>query len=303
MSAAPNLEELESLRPFVRGLGYRMTGSVADAEDLVQETFLRVLERPPGPGDLKPWVARVCVNLARDAYRRRRRRPYVGPWLPEPTEDEGVVAFEPAETAARYDLVESASIAFLVALEALSPRQRAVLLLRDVLDWSVEETAAALGSNDGAIKTCHHRARAAMARYDADHARSSIAGARGASAAMLARFAAAMASGDPEELGALFAEGAILVSDGAGEVAATMKPVRGPAKIAKFLLGVARFHDGMIARLAQVNGLPAIVGRSPHASSRAPELHVTALDVGPDGRILGFYSVVAPKKLGAVSFP
>jgi RNA polymerase sigma-70 factor (ECF subfamily) len=143
-------------------LCYRMTGIAADADDLVQETFLRAIERPPPRTDmaLRPWLVRVALNLARDLLRRRRRRrEYTGPWLPSPIEtgepgadaadDRVLPAFEPSlpglgSTEGRYDLVESVTFAFLLALEALTPQQRAVLLLRDVFDYSVRETAEAL---------------------------------------------------------------------------------------------------------------------------------------------------------------
>src|SRR5215475_8429408 len=109
-------ELLESDRRLLWGLCYRMTGNAADADDLVQETFVRVLEHPPRRLDepLRPWLIRVAINLSRDLLRRRRRRGYVGPWLPSPvpTEDEAPASFEPAapsedSPAARYDLLES----------------------------------------------------------------------------------------------------------------------------------------------------------------------------------------------------
>src|SRR5205085_1091374 len=149
-------------RRFLWGLCYRLTGSAADADDLVQETFVRAIERPPERTDepWRPWLVRVALNLGRDLLRRRRRRGYVGPWLPSPIETgdevsppsvEPVIA--PGHTMeGRYDLLESVSYAFLVALEALTPLQRAVLLLRDVFDYTVAETVDALGSSEANVK-------------------------------------------------------------------------------------------------------------------------------------------------------
>ena len=133
------------------GMLYRLTGSAADADELVQDTFVRALERPPPDlhASLRPWLVRVALNLGLDALRRRRRIRYTGQWLPSPVEasdEEPLPSFEPSiaggeTTEGRYDLLESVSMAFLVALEALTPRQRAVLLLRDVFDYRVDETA------------------------------------------------------------------------------------------------------------------------------------------------------------------
>src|SRR5262249_19652970 len=148
-----------------------MTGVAADADDLVQETFLRAIERPrAADAALRPWLVGVARNLARDQRRRRRRRGWSGPWLPSPVEtgdDEASPSFEPSATEGRYDLLESCTFAFLLALEALTPQQRAVLLLREVFDYSVTETAAALDLSTANVKTTHHRARRAMAAYDA----------------------------------------------------------------------------------------------------------------------------------------
>ena len=139
---------------------------------------MRALERPPARTDepWRPWLVRVAMNLARDLLRRRRRSPYRGTWLPSPIEtgaDDAPPAYEiPAEsgspTEGRYELLESVSFAFLLALEALTPSQRAVLLLRDVFDYSVRETADALGMSEANVKVTHHRARRAMAAYDRD---------------------------------------------------------------------------------------------------------------------------------------
>src|SRR5262245_37766111 len=116
--------EYDAHRSFLWGLSYRLTGSAADADDIVQETFVRALARPPARTDApwRPWLVRVALNLGRDLLRRRRRRRYEGPWLPSPVEtDSAPPSFEPAAEgtpASRYDLLESLSFAFLLALEA-----------------------------------------------------------------------------------------------------------------------------------------------------------------------------------------
>src|SRR6185436_15303130 len=115
----------EEHRRFLWGLCYRMTGCAADADDVVQDTFVRAIERPPRRVDepLRPWLVKVALNLARDLLRRRRRRDYLGPWLPSPIETEPP-SHEPAALDGRYELLESVSFAFLIALEALTPTQR-----------------------------------------------------------------------------------------------------------------------------------------------------------------------------------
>ena len=134
---------------------------------------MRALTRPPADRDRawRPWLVRVAVNLGRDLLRRRRRRGgYEGQWLPSPLETEPP-SHEPADEtgnpAARYDMLESVSLAFLLALEALTPMQRAALLLRDVFDYSARETARALGISEANARTTHLRARRALAAYEA----------------------------------------------------------------------------------------------------------------------------------------
>jgi RNA polymerase sigma-70 factor (ECF subfamily) len=131
------------------------------------------LQRPPRDRSRpwRPWLTRVALNVGRDLLRKRRRRRYEGPWLPEilPTgEETSPPSFEPREAGpgARYDRLESVSLAFLLALEALTPAQRAVLLLRDVFDYAVRETAEALDLSEANVKTTHLRARRAMEAYD-----------------------------------------------------------------------------------------------------------------------------------------
>src|SRR5688500_13430166 len=140
---------------FLWGLSYRMTGSAADADDVLQETFVRLMQKPPANTDepLRPWLVRVAVNLSRDILRRRRRNGYTGQWLPAPFEIENnddvlarldIGGFDSRNPSARYEMLESVSFAFLLALELLTPTQRAVLLLRDVFDLNVAETAEIL---------------------------------------------------------------------------------------------------------------------------------------------------------------
>src|SRR5262245_12846468 len=169
-------EWFETHRGFLWGLCYRITGSAADADDVVQETFIRAIERAPETlNQPRTWLVKVAVNAARDLLRRRRRREYVGSWLPGPIEtaegEQALPSFEPAidggrTLEGRYDLMESVSLAFLEALEALSPTQRAVLLLADVFDYSGSEIAHVLDLQSGNVRTIHHRAKRAMQAYD-----------------------------------------------------------------------------------------------------------------------------------------
>ena len=297
---------------FLWGLCYRLTGSAADADDLVQETFVRALERPPVRTDepWRPWLVRVAVNLGRDLLRRRKRRVYVGPWLPSPIEtgdEESPPAYEPVvdgqrTTEGRYDLLESVSYACLLALEALTPQQRAVLLLRDVFDYSVRDTADALDLSEPNVKTTHHRARAAMRDYDRNRCvptrelqeRTRMA---------LGQFMASMASGDVKAMEALLADSVRAVNDGAGEFHAARKVICGPPRVARFHYNIC-YRRQMNARLAlrMINGLPAVVGEFTNGRPGEPPRFVLQCRIGADGRITQLLSVVASRKLTAIDF-
>jgi RNA polymerase sigma-70 factor, ECF subfamily len=303
----PSAKLVDSFREHERylwGLCYRLTGSAAEADDLVQDTFVRAIERPPSRVEepWRPWLTRVAVNLGRDALRRRRRRAYVGPWLPTPieTEDAAEEGAPPAAGAeARYDALESASFAFLVALEALTPQQRAVLVLRDVLDYSVEETARALGLSAANVKTTHHRARRALAPYEQNRCRPSPALAAQTQAA-LQRFLVALLANDAPTVESLLAADARSVADGAGEFAATRKPVVGRGKVAHAYLVLTKLSPPeMRAEIRTVNGLPALVVEQPARGKLGPRYVVQCI-VDGEGRIAALYSVVATAKLVAV---
>jgi RNA polymerase sigma-70 factor (ECF subfamily) len=292
---------------------YRLTGSAADADELVQETFVRALERPPSDLDtaLRPWLVRVAMNLGLDALRSRRRRGYTGPWLPSPvdtTEDEALPSFEPAiagggTTEGRYDLLESVSMAFLVALEALTPRQRAVLLLREVFDYNVEETARALAMSIANVKTTHHRARRAMASYDAE--RTPITREKqNAARAALERFVTGLATRDLATIESVLAADVREISDGAGEFLSALRPIRGASNVARFFLGISRGHDLEIrADVRMLNGMPALVVRVANAGRRRAPRFALTVDVGADGKIRQIHTVSATRKITHIVFP
>lgn len=294
-------------RRFLWGLAYRLTGNAADADDVVQETFVRALGRPPADRarPWRPWLVRVALNLGRDLLRRRRRRGYEGPWLPSPLEAEPP-SHEPVDLsgdpAARYDLVESVSFAFLLALEALSPLQRATLLLRDVFDYSAREAARALGISEANARAVHMRARRALAAYEA--ARRPLTAARqAAEREALQRFLAAVAAGDVAGVESMLAEDVRAVSDAAGEFHSNRVTVRGRRKVAALMVGVARGLGAM--RLAQVrllNGLPAFVGETRARPGFAPRW-VLQLELDGQGRILAVHIVLATRKLTGVAWP
>lgn len=273
-------------RRFLLGLCYRMTGSAADAEDVVQEAFARALEGPPANASApwRPWLVRAALNLAKDELRRRKRRAYKGPWLPEPLEDAEWVepSHEPASTTGRYELLESVSFAFLLALEALSPAQRAVLLLRDVFEYTGAETAQALGLSEPNVRVLHHRARKAMAAYDERRVAPGPERAR-EHVEVMGRFLQAWGARDVPAMEALLAEDIVTFNDTNGRYPAAGVPVVGRNKVARFHVGIADLRKTLPRiEVRTLNGMPAIVA---------------SYDVAHAGRVRRIYTVLAPEKL------
>lgn len=304
-AASPTSIVAEAFRQHERllwGLAYRMTGSAADADDVVQDTFERAAAHPPPRLDepLRPWLVRVAMNVARDSLRRRKQRGYVGPWLPSPVDGEPEA---PAESAsdARYELHESASYAFLLALEALTPPQRAVLLLRDVLDYSVRETSEALGLSPVNVKVIHHRARRAMADYDRTRRRPG-GELEADTRAALERFLAAILTQDAAAAEACLTEGVRLLSDGGGEFHAALRPIVGRERLSRFFAGLLR-KLGAMGRfeVRSLNGLPAIVAEYDTPREGWGPRFVMRCDVDSSGAIREVHIVVATSKLTAVA--
>jgi len=296
----------EEHRSFLWALSYRLTGNAADADDIVQESFVRALQRPPADRDRpwRPWLVRVAVNLGRDLLRRRRRRGgYEGQWLPSPIATEPP-SHEPADEsgnpAARYDLLESVSFAFLLALEALTPTQRATLLLRDVFDYSARETARALGLSEANVRTTHLRARRALAAYDARR-RPLTTERQERETAALRKFLACVSAGDVAGVEAMLAADARALSDSGGEFHSNRVPVVGRVKVAALLVGVVKGIGRLRrAELRLLNGQPAVIGEREPKAGFGPRW-VTQVDFDDRGLITKVYTVLATRKLSAIA--
>ena len=290
-------ELLAAQRPRLWGLAYRLTGSASDADDVVQEALTRFLEHPPGPDrPAHAWLVRVTVNLALDAIRDRRRRAYPGPWLPEP------VASGDAEQ--RIEQVESASYAFLVALEALRPRERAVLILRDVLGWSAAESAELLGMREGTARVVHLRARRALESFQASHP-ALDAEQRARHRAVLEKFLAALLTQDVQAVESLLAESITTTTDAGGEYTALAQTLAGRSRVARFYVQAARMRSEGEPRvdIVDVNVLAAAAITLGRPVRRQAPHTLLAIDLDGDGRIGAIYSILAPSKLRTVSFP
>jgi len=287
--------ELERQRPLLWGLCYRMTGSAAEADDLVQETFVRAMERPPAHGGpLRPWLVRVATNLARDALRRRKRRAYDGPWLPEALDENTIVDRDAQPVDARYGTLESVTFAFLVALETLTPAQRAVLLLRDVYGYDVGESAEMLAMSEVALRVAHHRARARLEAFDATRG---VTPAAVSEATM--KLVDALLRGDVAATAALFAPGIELHTDAGGAHRAARRVIRGADRVARGIVGIARRGASLVRAtdLRTVNGALAVVVDAVQRDARDAPRTVLSVVVDREGRIVAIYSLLAPEKL------
>ena len=296
-------------RQFLWGICYRMTGSAADADDIVQETFVRALAKPPADmeASLRPWLVKVAVNLSRDQLRRRRRREYYGPWLPSPiaTADESCLETAQLMTSeispvARYDLTESVTLAFLLALEALTPSQRAVLLLRDVFDYSTDETEAALGMTESNVKVTLHRARRIIEAYDRNRA-ANFADRTAQVRDSLERLLSRLANGDVEGLRQMLAADVVLVADGGGEVNALAQPVYGRDKVLRLVANLYKAQRSVTSTsLGVLNGEPAILIARSRVLPGHASFFTMHCELNEHRRLQRLYFVFAPSKLSAL---
>ncbi len=275
------------------GLCYRMTGSAADADEIVQDTYARVLERPPADLErsLWPWVRRIAMNLSRDRLRRRKTTEYIGEWLPQPIE----TTDEPAQPDARYSMMESVTMAFLVALEALTPKQRAVLILRDVFDLSTSETAEALELSVANTKVLLHRARQAMEAYDGVPPDTQ---AKLDAQQALMRFVTAVGQGDADAMAAVLHEDIVMKSDGAGEFHAARKRIIGIERVRTFFRKT-RPKVPISVRVVELNGWPAVLIQQHGPKAGVPPRSAVVVETS-EGRIHRLYAVSASAKIDAL---
>ncbi|HEX6115747.1 MAG TPA: RNA polymerase sigma factor SigJ [Solirubrobacterales bacterium] len=284
-------ELLAELRPAAFAIAYRMLGSVAEAEDVVQEALLRTHaaieggERIDSP---RAYVGTVTTRLAIDELRsaRARRERYVGDWLPEP-----LVADPESGPAERAEMADSLSVAFLVLLESLSPEQRAALLLHDVFDYGYGEVAEIVGTSEA-----NARQLASRARRHVGERRPRFTSSEAEREELARRFFAAVREGEVGELEALLADDVVLRGDGGGKVPALARAISGRTRVARTLgawsrLGMRKFDAGI--RQASVNGGPGAI----IVDGEGATIGVFSLEIS-GGQIRGISSVVNPDKLG-----
>ncbi len=268
-------------RSLLFTVAYEMLGSAVDAEDVVQETWLRWVDVDPGSVDfprayLVQIVTRQALNRLRSAS--RRREDYVGEWLPEP------LLTDP-DAAEDVCLAESVSIAMLTVLETLAPAERAVFVLREVFETPYDEIAEAVGKTPAAVRQIAHRAREHVAarrpRMQVDRAEQ---------LAVVERFLAAVSTGDMDGLMDVLAPDVVAIADGGGVVRAFRKPVIGAERLAGLLAGAAK-DPAFVATTAWINGMPGVrldIGGAAAAVSLVVE----------DGRITHVFAINNPDKLG-----
>jgi RNA polymerase sigma-70 factor (ECF subfamily) len=282
-------QEFEELRSLLFAIAYRILGSVSEAEDAVQETWLRFESTPTQPTSTKAFLSAVVTRISIDVLRsaRVRRERYVGEWLPEPLLDDPYQ--DPARSA---ELADSLSMAALLLLERLSPLERAVFVLREVFGFGFPEIASAVGRSEAACRQLAVRARrhmdAGRPRFEAD---------RREREELAARFFDALREGDVEGLRELLAADVQMIGDGGGKAPQFAKPVIGAEKVARVLAAAfpLMVRIGVAVEPHEVNGQPGAILRDRDNNV----LNTMTLDV-LDGRIQTIRSVINPDKLGHV---
>lgn len=279
------VEAFSAHRSLLFTLAYELLGSAADAEDVVQETWLRWSAVDPAEvREPRAYLARIATRQALNRLRTlaRRREAYVGPWLPEPL----LTAPDVADDVALADAV---STAMLLVLETLEPTARAVFVLREVFDLPYDEIGGAVGRSPAAARQIAHRARAAVRARRPRHRADGQERRR-----VVDRFAAAVAGGDLQQLMDVLAPDVVLLTDGGGLKRAALRPIHGAAKVLRFLDGVMPGAGGLRAEPASVNGGPALL------LFVDGELDSVATVRVDDGLVTELYVVRNPDKLAAL---
>jgi RNA polymerase sigma-70 factor (ECF subfamily) len=283
-----SIDIFQSLRPRLFGIAYRMLGVRADAEDILQEAWLRW--QHGGGSDARipeAWLVTVVTRLAIDRLRGAiaERERYVGPWLPEPLVEEA------ASPEAALEAAGDISTAFLLMLERLGPEERAVFLLHQVFEFGYDEVAAMVGKTEAACRKILQRARE---RVRAERPRFAVG--REQHLALLGNFIEAARSGVPARVQELLAADAIYMGDGGGKARTTVRAVLGADRVARLVVGIERKWNGRARhQLVKVNGGPGLLTWI----DGLPD-SITSLDL-VDGRIAAIYVVRNPDKLGAVA--
>ena len=254
------MESFETYRPYLFSIAYRMLGSAMDAEDMVQETYLRYQSKPKDDiRSLKAYLTTILTRLCLDQLQlaRRKREQYVGPWLPEP-----VLTTETAETGdpeKRVDMQESISLAFLVLLEQLQPFERAVFLLREVFGYDFAEIATMLDKSEAACRRSFSRARLHLRAH-----RPRFPASPQLHRQLLSGYFQAVETGETTPLMNLLSENVTLWTDGGGKTkTAALRPIRGRDAVARMSLGSKRFWpENYRVELGEVNGQVAMIIRA-----------------------------------------
>ncbi|ATQ41580.1 sigma-70 family RNA polymerase sigma factor [Caulobacter mirabilis] len=282
-----SIDLFERERARLQRLAYRMLGSVSEAEDVVQDAWLRWDRAGEAAENPQAWlmqtVTRLCLDRLKSA--RARRETYVGPWLPEPLIEE--MPEDPVERA------EDVSVAFLLALERLSPLERAVFLLHDVFDQDYADIARQLGRGEPAV-----RQLAARARGHVKDGRPRFTVSQEKTMQLAAAFMAAAVGNDTAQLSSLLAEDAVLISDGGGKRPAALRPMVGRDDVMGLISGIINTHGAFARPLAMrpalINGVPGVV------MELEDGVQTMAFEAGDDGRLAAIYIMRNPDKLGHV---
>ncbi|CAL9449977.1 ECF RNA polymerase sigma factor SigJ [Actinosynnema sp. ALI-1.44] len=282
-----NTEAFVTYRNLLFTVAYEMLGSAADAEDVLQETWLRWVEVDlDRVRDPRAYLVRTTTRQALNRLRslKRRKEDYVGPWLPEPL----LTTPDVAEDVA---LAESVSMAMMLVLETLSPTERAVFVLHEAFGLGYDEIAEAVGKSRDTVRQIAHRARK---HVDARRPRKAVA--PGEVRAVLASFRKALETRDFRGLVNVLAPDVVLISDGGGVKQAAVRPIVGAEKFARYVLGgLEKFGADLVAEPTTLNGGPALVMRVNGEMDGILACHVA------DGRITGLYFVRNPEKLTRVA--
>jgi RNA polymerase sigma-70 factor (ECF subfamily) len=287
----PKDATFEEHRSLLFGVAYRMLGSVAEAEDAVQDAYLRYRGADGDIANPRAYlvtiVTRLCLDLLKSA--RVQREQYIGPWLPEPIVHRDGAPATPEEVVASEDNI---SMAFLVMLEELGPAERAVFLLREVFDYDYGDIAPMVNKSEAACRQVFRRAREHIAqrqhRFTANYDQRRV---------LTAQFLQAANEGNMAGLMQLLSADVTAYSDGGGKAVAATRPIFGPDRIARFVIGVARKDPPALVEMADVNGVPGVLLRD-----RRGRVHtVMVLELDAEGRIATVYSMRNPDKLRRIA--